>query len=103
MFMPTMMIRYQVAEEGVTEVVDAVKKAFAAVSRQKPAGIRYTYFRRAGSTEFVALLELDPNVENPLPAIAEARALQATVAKWAVGDPPTPQPLEELGSYASVR
>ncbi|TCO47970.1 hypothetical protein [Actinocrispum wychmicini] len=95
--MPVLMIRYQVADEGVTEVATAVENAFAAVATQQPDGIRYAYLRNAN--EFIALLALDENVENPLPGIEEARQLQATVAKWAVGTAPAPQPFEILGTY----
>ena len=97
--MPVMMIRYEVAEEGVAEVVSAIEAAFSAVATEQPEGIRYAYLRRAGSTEFVALLELDEGVGNPLPGIAAARRLQETVAKWDVGTAPTPQPLDIHGTY----
>ncbi len=97
--MPVLMIRYQVADEGVAEVTDAVKTAFAAVAARRPEGIRYEYYRRPGTSEFVALLELPEGGDNPLFGIEEARNLQATVAKWALNEPPTPEPLEVLGSY----
>lgn len=97
--MPVLMIRYQVADEGVTEVVEAIETAFSAVEAQRPEGIRYAYLRRADSAEFVALLELGEGVENPLPGIEAARQLQSTVAKWAVGTEPTPQPFDVLGAY----
>ena len=97
--MPVLMIRYQVAEEGVPEVVSAVSKAFAAIASERPDGIRYAYLRRPDSTEFVALLMLEDGVENPLPGIDAARELQATVAKWATGNAPVPQPFSILGAY----
>jgi hypothetical protein len=100
---PVLMIRYQVAEEGVAEVADATKAAFVALEARRPEGIRYAYYHRPGSTEFVGLLELDEGVENPLPGIGAARKLQATVAKWATGDAPAPQPLDVLGSYGPAR
>jgi hypothetical protein len=97
--MSLFMISYRVAEEGVAEVAEAIEKTFTTVEAQQPDGIRYAYLRRVGSTRFVALLELAEGVENPLPGIAEARRLQATVARWAVGPAPTPEPLEVLGDY----
>ncbi|WP_229403401.1 hypothetical protein [Micromonospora okii] len=97
--MPVLMIRYELADEGVTDVVEAVEAAFAAVRAEEPDGVRYAYLRRAGTTEFIALLELAEGVENPLPGMAAARRLQATVAKWAVGAAPTPQQVEILGDY----
>jgi hypothetical protein len=97
--MSTLMVRYEIAEDGVDEVVEAVEKAFAAVNERRPDGIRFKYWRRAGSTEFLSVLELDDDVENPLFAIDAANQLRAVIAKWVVCDPPTPQPLTLLGSY----
>ncbi|GAA4435356.1 hypothetical protein [Phytohabitans houttuyneae] len=98
--MPVLMIHYQVADEGIAEVVEAVEAAFEAVAEKGPAGIRYAYYRVAGGNEFVALLDLDEGVENPLFGIPAAGDLQATVAKRALGEPPTPRPLEVIGSYS---
>jgi len=97
--MPVLMVRYQVAEQGVAEVTQAVQTAFEAVRAQRPKGLRFSYFHRAGSTEFIALVELDEGIENPLFGIEAARALQATVARWAVGEPPKPQAVERIGAY----
>ncbi|MFF3120853.1 hypothetical protein ACFVRD_00385 [Streptomyces sp. NPDC057908] len=97
--MPVLMIRYQVADEGVAEVVDAIEAAFAAVEVQRPEGIRYAYLRQADSAEFISLLDLDEGTENPLPGLEAARRLQTTVAKWAVGTGATPQPFDVLGAY----
>jgi hypothetical protein len=47
--MPVLMIRYQVADEGVAEIVDAIEAAFKAVKTEQPEGIRYAYLRRAGT------------------------------------------------------
>ncbi|MCP3164215.1 hypothetical protein [Myxococcus qinghaiensis] len=100
--MPVLMVRYQVAEQGVAEVTQAVQTAFEAVRAQRPKGLRFSYFHRAGSTEFIALVELDEGIENPLFGIEAARALQAAVARWAVGEPPKPQAVERIGAYGIV-
>jgi hypothetical protein len=97
------MIRYEVADEGITEVVAATEAAFTALAKHGPEGVRFTYGRRAGSNEFTALLELDDGVNNPLLDIEEAQALQATIAKWAKGAPPIPQPFQLIGSYGIMR
>ena len=47
---------------------------------------------------FLLLLELADGVENPLPAIAEARSFQHQMAAWAA-TPPAPEPLAVVGSY----
>ncbi|MCE9669828.1 hypothetical protein LY474_18690 [Myxococcus stipitatus] len=101
--MPTMMVRYKAAEAGVPEVLGAVEAAFAALKARGPEGVRFAYYRRPGTSEFVALLELDAGVENPLPGIEAARGLQATVARWAMGTAPSPEPLELIASHDSRR
>jgi hypothetical protein len=93
------MVRYEIAGDGVDDVVKAVEAAFAAVNEQQPDGIRFSYWRREGSTEFLSVLELDEGVENPLFAIGAANELRSVIAKWVVGDPPTRQPLNLLGTY----
>jgi hypothetical protein len=96
---PILMIRYEVGEHCVAEVSDLVEQAFAGLAEHQPPGVRYTYLRRHGGTEFVALLELDEGVANPLPGIEAARHLQATVAACASGPAPTPQAYDVLGTW----
>ena len=97
--MTVLLVRYRTADESVPEVVAAIEEAFAAVRERQPDGIRYAYLRRAGTAEFIGLLELEDGAENPLPGIEAARRLQATVAAHAVGDPPAPVAYELLGTY----
>lgn len=99
--MPTLIVEYDAPAAGVEEIIEAVRAAFAELAEEAPEGVRWTYCRRQDGTGFVALLELADGVENPLPDLAAARHLQATVAKWAIGEPPLPRPLEVLGSYPS--
>ena len=81
--MPTLMVRYKTAEDGVDDVVRAVEAAFAEVNEQRPDGIRWIYWRRAGSNEFFALLELDDGVENPL--LAHGRRQGAAIGGREMG------------------
>ncbi|GEN12934.1 hypothetical protein SAMN05443572_113102 [Myxococcus fulvus] len=101
--MPTLMVRYKVKDEGVPEVVAAVQAAFAAIEAKRLPKLRYAYFHHPESREFFALLELEEGAENPLFGIPEARALQATVARHALGDAPTPRPWVMLGSHGFAR
>lgn len=97
--MPMLMVRYQVPVTAAAEVADAVEEAFAGLAAARPEGVRFTYWRYADASEFVALLDLDDGVENPLPAIEATRRLQATVAGRAEGETPAPRPVRLLGSY----
>lgn len=102
--MPTMMLQYKAAESGVSEVISAVEAAFAALDERKPKGlVRFSYYRKPGTAEFVGLLELEAGVENPLFGIEAARALQATVSRVAVGAAPMPVPLELVALHDSRR
>jgi hypothetical protein len=97
--MPTLAIRYETAPEGVAAVTTAIRDVMAGLHALRPEGVRFTYYRLASGNEFMGLLELVDGVENPLPALAQAPELQAAVAKWALGEPPVPQPLEVIGGY----
>ncbi|HEY1625341.1 MAG TPA: hypothetical protein VGG16_16245 [Streptosporangiaceae bacterium] len=99
--MTVLMVRFETTEQGAAPVAEAVEAAFAAVAREHPEGIRYQYYRRGGSNEFVALLELAGPAVNPLFGIEAAGRLQAAMAEWAIGGPPVPAPLELLGWYES--
>lgn len=102
--MPTLVVRYQVSQDGVEPVTTAVENAFTAITEAQPDGIRFSYYRIAGKPEFLAILELADGAENPLPGIDGARQLQATMGKWAEGTtPPAPEPLQVLATYGTDR
>lgn len=77
--MSVLMIRHQVADERGGDVVDAIETAFTTGETQLPGGIR--------------------SIERPQSGIEAARYLQATVAKWAVGNAPTPRTFDVLGAH----
>jgi hypothetical protein len=47
---------------------------------------------------YVATLELDDGVENPLPALPEFREFQENLKMW-TAEPPIPEQLTVIGSY----
>ncbi|PCC68857.1 hypothetical protein SAMN02745121_07614 [Nannocystis exedens] len=94
------MVRYTVPPEHAPQVDAAIEQLFAAVRRQQPAGIRYWYGRLADGATYVALLELDEGVDNPLLALPEARQFQAELRRYVAAPPP--EPVTVLGSYRSA-
>ena len=92
------MVRFTATPEAADDVEAGVAALVAAVHEARPAGTRLRYYREADGPGFVALLELDEGVDNPLPDIPAAREYQASLADWATA-PPTPKPLTLLGSY----
>jgi len=59
---------------------------------------RYASSRLADGVTYVALLEIDDGVENPLPALSEFQELQENLKGW-VAEPPTLEQLTVVGSY----
>lgn len=98
--MTRLLLRYHVADANVQAVLDAVETAFAELEKAGPKGMRFSYYRVAGTAEFVGIVELDDGVENPLPTLGAMRELKAVVDRVGIGAPPLPSPLEVLGAYA---
>ena len=92
------MVQAKVRRESVTDVQAAAKKTFAAIDAAQPEGIRYASCLLPDGETFVALLQLDDGVENPLPGFPEFREfLEGVEASRA--EPADVQPLTVVGSY----
>lgn len=96
--MNVLMVHSKVKAEHVAEVEAAAKRMFAALQQAQPQGIRYTSCRLPDGVTYVALLEIDDGVDNPLPTLPEFRAFQEGLKQW-VAEPPTSEPLTVIGSY----
>ena len=95
------MVRFTATPEAADDVEAGVAALVAAVHEARPAGTQLRYYRQADGLTFVALLELDEGVDNPLPTIPAAREYQASLATWAT-TPPTPEPLTLLAAYPTA-
>jgi hypothetical protein len=96
--MSVLMVRSKVKAAQVTEVEAAVKSVFAALHQAQPEGIRYASCRLPDGVTYMAVLELDDGVDNPLPALPEFRAFQENLKNW-MAEPPIVEPLTVIGSY----
>jgi hypothetical protein len=96
--MNVLMVRSKMKAAEVAEVEAEVKRVFEAIQREQPQGIRYTSCRLSDGVTYVALLEIDDGVDNPLPAIPEFREFQANLKNW-MAEPPTVEQLTVIGSY----
>lgn len=94
-------VRFRILPDRAPEVDAAIERLFAAVRRQQPRGVRYTYGRLPDGETYVALLELDEGVDNPLPSLPEGRRFQEELRRWAA-EPPSPEPWTVLGDYRSA-
>jgi hypothetical protein len=96
--MSVQMVQAKIKRESVTDVQAAAKNMFAAVDAAQPEGIRYASCLLPDGETFVALLQVDDGVENPLPGFPEFREfLEGVEASRA--EPPNVQPLTVIGSY----
>jgi hypothetical protein len=96
--MSVMMIRSRVKPESVADVDAAVKRMFAAIEQAHLEGIRYASCRLPDGETYVALLEVEEGVDNPLPAVPEFREFGEGLKRWQDG-PPALEQLTVVGSY----
>ena len=96
--MSVQMAEAKIKAEGVTDVQAAATKMFAAINAARPEGIRYAWCLLPDGETFVALVQVDDGVENPIPGLPEFRELQEGLKGW-LAEPPNAQPLTVIGSY----
>lgn len=96
--MNALMVRATVREQHVGDVEAAAQRMFAAIERAQPQGIRYASLKLADGVTFVALLEVEDGVDNPLPGLPEFQQFQEGLRGWVAG-PPVPEPMTVVGSY----
>ncbi len=85
--MSVLTVRAELKEEHVAEAEAAVQRMFAAIEREGLEGIRYASIKLADGVTFLALLELEDGVENPLPGLPEAAEFYARLPEWYAGAP----------------
>ena len=96
--MSVLMAQAKIKAESVTDVQAATKKMFAAIGAAQPEGIRYASVLLPDGETFVALLQVDEGVDNPIPGLPEFRELQKRV-EGSRAEPASVQPLTVIGSY----
>lgn len=96
--MSVLMVRAKIKPESVAEAEAAVQRMFAAIRRERLQGIRYASLRLADGETFVALLQLDDGVENPLQGLPEAQEFQEGLPSW-YAEQPDVGPATVIGSY----
>ena len=90
--------RAKVKEEHVAEAEAAVKRMFAAIEREGIEGIRYASVRLEDGVTFLALLEVEDGMENPLAGLPEAQEFYASLPAW-YAEPPELGQGTVVGSY----
>ena len=96
--MSVLTVRAKIKEEHVDEAVATVKRMFAAIEREQLEGIHYGSVQLEDGVTFIAMLELDDGVENPLPGLPEAREFYERLPGW-YAEPPDLAQGTVIGSY----
>jgi hypothetical protein len=96
--MSVQMVQSKIKAESVADVQAAAEKMFAVINTAQPEGIRYASCLLPDGETFVALLQVDDGVENPLPGFPEFRELLERV-EGSRAEPANVQPLTVIGSY----
>jgi hypothetical protein len=91
-------VQAKIKRESVTDVQAAAERMFAAIDAAQPEGIRDASSLLPDGETFLALLQLDDGVENPLPGFPEFREfLEGVEASGA--EPANVEPLKVIDSY----
>jgi hypothetical protein len=97
--MNVMMVRAKVKPESASEAEAATRSMFSALNHaHHPAGVHYASCKLADGVTFLALVALEDQANNPLPAIPEWVAFQESLEAWRDG-PPDVEQLTVVGSY----
>jgi hypothetical protein len=92
------MVRAKIERDSVPQIEAGARTMFAAVHAAQPEGIRYASCLLPDGETFLAFLQVDDGVENPLPGLPEFRAFLADV-EASRAEPADVQPLTVVGSY----
>lgn len=96
--MTVLLVQSKVKADAVAEVDAAIRRMFDAIEHAQPDGVRYASCKLSDGVTYVALLQVDDGVDNPLPALAEFRDFQERLKAW-VAEPPKPDQMTVVGSY----
>ncbi len=96
--MSVLMAQAKIKAESVSTVRAATEKMFAAINVVQPEGIRYASLLLSDGETFVAVVQVDDGVDNPITGFPEFRELQEIVDSSRV-EPNSVQSWTVIGSY----
>jgi quinol monooxygenase YgiN len=97
--MRRVIVRYRVKQDRVQENEEYIRKVFAELKSQGPAGLRYATFKATDSPSFfhIASVETESG-DNPLTQTEAFKAFTANI-RDRCEEPPVTTELDEIGSY----
>jgi hypothetical protein len=96
--MSVQMAQAKIKAERAADVQAATEKMFAAINAVQPDGIRYASLLLDDGQTFVAVVQVDDGVENPIQGLPEFRELQEVV-EGSRATPTSVQSSRVVGSY----
>ena len=96
--MSVQMAQAKIKPESVSDVQAATERMFAAINAAQPEGLRYASLLLDDGETFVAVVQLDEGMQNPVPGFPEFLELQEVV-NGARAEPNTVQSFTVVGSY----
>lgn len=94
-----LMVRYKVKADRAQENEAAVQEVFAALERERPAGLRYATFKLADGVTFVHIARIEAaDGTNPLLAVEAFQRFSSTI-RDRCEEPPVQSAIVEVGSY----
>jgi len=101
--MKTVLVRYKVKPEAAAENEDLIRKVFAQLARDKPAGLRYQAFKLDDGVSFVHIASSDADgpQANPLPKLEAFQNFLADLKGRCAEQPMTTQ-THPIGAYDSL-
>jgi hypothetical protein len=96
--MSVLMVQSKIEAERVADVQAAVRKMIVALDAAQPDGTRYGSLLLPDGETFVALLQLDDAVANPLPDLPEYQEL-LKIVEGSRAEPAVVQHWTLTGSY----
>jgi len=98
--MRQVMVRYKVKADRAAENESYIKKVFAQLERDRPAGVHYASFKLEDGVSFIHVAATEPTESggNPLTELSEFKAFSANI-KDRCEELPVTTTLNEIGSY----
>jgi hypothetical protein len=96
--MTVMMVRSKVKAESAADVEAAVRRMFSAIESAQPQGVRYASCRTPDRVTYVALLEVEDGIDNPLATLPSFKEFQDSIRAW-LAEPPEREQWDVVGSY----
>jgi hypothetical protein len=101
--MKTVMVRYKVRSDKVSENEALIREVFEELRRLQPAGLQYRSYKMDDGATFVHLATIDTaDGRNPLTELASFKRFVRDIDERCVEEP-APAELSQVGGYDGLR